>query len=107
VHEVERVTARERRVLEVAEQREHAEDAEREHPLARIALQQAAARVRDRGRPGHQRREPPVGVGVEVVARPDDPEQPQAMVRNGEVADDDGRQEEVEEREAVEEHAGG
>ena len=111
MHEVERVAARERRVLEVAEDGEDAEDAEAEHELAPVrqglGFEQPPAHVADRGRAGHQGGEPPVGVGVEVVGGRDDEEQPQAVPRDGEVRRGDEREEAEEERKAVEEHAGG
>ena len=111
VDDVECVAAGEGRVLVVREEREHARDSGGEHegtPIGKPRVhEQPAGRVGDRRRSRHQRREPPVGVGVEVVGGRDDEEQPQAVPRDGEVRRGDEREEAEEERKAVEEHAGG
>ena len=111
MHEVERVAAGERGVLEVAEHGEHAEDAEPEHEPAPVRealpLEQAASHVADRRRAGHERGKPPRGVRIEVVRRRHDQEQPQPVPRDEEVRRADEREEAEEERKAVEEHAGG
>ncbi len=110
VHEVERVAARECRVLEVAEQREHADDADGEDRppvrLPALVIEQETGGERDRRRARHQQREPPVGVCIEVIRRADDEEQAQAVLRDEEVREPDRRQEEQQEGKAVEEHEG-
>ena len=102
--EARQVPADERRVLERAEQGEQRGDREREHGPAAVALEHTAADVPDRRRGGHQEREPPLRIRVEDVARNDDQDEPGAMAWHHEVRDDDHREEDEEEGEAVEQH---